>query len=74
MQIMSNGEYKSIEHRVLVNPEKPRLAIAAFHGPNIKSMIGPLPELVRESKAKYKIMNNEDYWRILRSSKRNGKN
>ncbi|PON57106.1 Oxoglutarate/iron-dependent dioxygenase [Parasponia andersonii] len=49
--------------------KKHHLAIAAFHGPHIKSMIGPLPELVKGSKDKYKTMNNEDYLRLLLSSK-----
>ncbi|XWS49217.1 hypothetical protein CRYUN_Cryun13aG0144700 [Craigia yunnanensis] len=30
IEIMSNGEYKSIEHRTVVNPEKVRLSIASF--------------------------------------------
>ncbi|KAK5777456.1 hypothetical protein PVK06_045423 [Gossypium arboreum] len=34
MEIMSNGEYKSIEHKAVDNPEKERLSITAFH--NIK--------------------------------------
>ncbi|XP_039040719.1 S-norcoclaurine synthase 1-like [Hibiscus syriacus] len=33
IEIMSNGEYKSIEHRVVVNEEKERLSIASFHYP-----------------------------------------
>ncbi|CAN1173753.1 S-norcoclaurine synthase 1 [Linum perenne] len=37
IEIMSNGEYKSIEHRAMVNPDKERLSIAAFHGPNLAS-------------------------------------
>ncbi|CAN1173701.1 2-oxoglutarate-dependent dioxygenase 11 [Linum perenne] len=31
IEMMSNGEYKSIEHRAVVNPEKERLSMAAFH-------------------------------------------
>ncbi|MFS8027282.1 putative (S)-norcoclaurine synthase [Helianthus anomalus] len=33
MEIMGNGEYSSIEHRAVVDFEKERLSIAAFHSP-----------------------------------------
>ena len=74
LQMMSNGEYKSAEHRVVVNPERHRLSIAAFHGPPMKTMIGPLPALVGNNKAKYKTISYEDYmsW-VLQSSKLNSK-
>ncbi|KAJ0918485.1 putative (S)-norcoclaurine synthase [Helianthus annuus] len=35
MEIMSNGEYSSIEHRAVVDFEKERLSIAAFHSPGL---------------------------------------
>lgn len=73
MQIMSNGEYKSIEHRAVVNTEKNRISVAAFHGPHTKAMVGPLPELVKKRPAKYKTISNEDYLRLLLSRKLDGK-
>ncbi|KAA8522087.1 hypothetical protein F0562_012599 [Nyssa sinensis] len=73
LEILSNGEYKSIEHRAVVNPEKERLSIAAFHSPNIRTMIGPLPDLVKENGAKYKTIGHEDYARLVLSSKLDGK-
>ena len=73
MQVMSNGEYRSIEHRAVVDPEKQRLSVAAFHGPHINAMIGPLPDLVKESKANYKTISHEDYIRLLLRSKLDGK-
>ncbi|GMN38463.1 hypothetical protein TIFTF001_007696 [Ficus carica] len=48
LQIMSNDEYKSVEHRVSVNtgPE-PRVSIAVFFNPSDReSLFGPLPELI----------------------------
>ncbi|CAN1767802.1 2-oxoglutarate-dependent dioxygenase 11 [Linum perenne] len=73
-QIMSNGEYKSIEHRAMVNPHKERMSIGAFHSPNMKNMIGPIPELINEKKqAKYQSIPREEYMKIAFSSKLNGK-
>lgn len=73
MQIMSNGEYKSIEHRAVVNTENKRMSVAAFHGPNIKGTVGPLPDLVKNNAAKYKTISTEDYLRLLLSSRLDGK-
>ncbi|CAK7356191.1 unnamed protein product [Dovyalis caffra] len=73
IEIMSNGEYKSIEHRAVVNPEKERLSIAAFHSPIMEAMVGPLPDLVKEKGAKYKTITHEEYVRLVITSKLDGK-
>ncbi|KAK3434713.1 hypothetical protein EUGRSUZ_D02161 [Eucalyptus grandis] len=73
IEIMSNGQYKSIEHRAVVNPEKERLSIAAFHSPNIEASICPFPDLARKSGALYKTTNHEDYMRLVVASRVDGK-
>ncbi|CAN1256891.1 2-oxoglutarate-dependent dioxygenase 11 [Linum perenne] len=74
LQIMSNGEYKSIEHRAMVNPDKERVSIATFHGLNMKYLVRPIPELINEKKqAKYQSISREEYLKIVLSSKLNGK-
>lgn len=70
---MSNGVYKSIEHRAVVNPEKERLSIAAFHSPNIGTMIGPLPDLVKGNAEKYKTSSYDEYLKLVVTSKLDGK-
>ncbi|XP_050373699.1 LOW QUALITY PROTEIN: 1-aminocyclopropane-1-carboxylate oxidase homolog 4-like [Argentina anserina] len=52
LQIMSNEEYKSVDHRVLANPHhEPRVSIAVFLNPsNREGVFGPLPELVSPEK------------------------
>lgn len=72
-EILSNGKYRSIEHRVVVNPEKERLSVAAFHSPNLDTVIGPLPEIVGGGKANYKTLNNEHFVKLFMSSKLEGK-
>ncbi|MBA0773299.1 hypothetical protein Gotri_008586 [Gossypium trilobum] len=73
IEIMSNGEYKSIEHRVVVNQEKERLSMAAFHSPKVGTEIGPLADLVRTNKAQYKTMSLEEFLRLRLSRKVQGK-
>lgn len=70
---MSNGIYKSIVHRAVVNPEKERLSIAAFHGPRMNTIVGPIPELVKD-KAIYKSIPYEEFIRLVVASKLDGKN
>nr|QBM92029.1 1-aminocyclopropane-1-carboxylate oxidase 4 [Rosa x burboniana] len=52
LQIISNEEYKSVDHRVLANPShEPRVSIAVFLNPsNREGVFGPLPELVSPEK------------------------
>lgn len=52
IQIMSNDEYKSVEHRVSANTgQEPRVSIAVFFNPSDReSLFGPLPELLSPEK------------------------
>ncbi|KAM0935579.1 putative (S)-norcoclaurine synthase [Dioscorea sansibarensis] len=73
-EILSNGKYKSIEHRAVTNTEKERFSIAAFHGPNTDATIGPHPELVSKGEPLYKSMDYESYMKLRFASKLDGKN
>ncbi|WCJ20678.1 2-oxoglutarate (2OG) and Fe(II)-dependent oxygenase superfamily protein [Euphorbia peplus] len=73
IEIMSNGEYKSIEHRAMVNPEKERLSIAAFHSPNMNIMIGPLQDQLKQKKPIYKTIQHVEYMKLGLASKLDGK-
>lgn len=46
LQIITNGIYRSIEHRGTVNTKKERLSIATFHTPKIEGDLGPAPSLL----------------------------
>lgn len=49
LEILSNGRYKSILHRGLVNKEKVRISWAVFcEPPKEKIVLRPLPEVVTE--------------------------
>ncbi|KAJ6776161.1 3-DIOXYGENASE putative-RELATED [Salix koriyanagi] len=48
LEIITNGTYRSIEHRATVNSEKERLSIATFLSPDYDSVIGPASSLVTE--------------------------
>ncbi|KAF5180432.1 2-oxoglutarate (2OG) and Fe(II)-dependent oxygenase superfamily protein [Thalictrum thalictroides] len=73
IEIMTNGKYKSIEHRAVVNSEKERLSIAAFHGPSYGTRIGPLPDLLKDNQEKYKTLSHDEYLRQVITTKLDGK-
>ncbi|XP_011096570.1 protein SRG1-like [Sesamum indicum] len=72
-EILSNGLYKSIEHRVTVNSEKERITIAMFFNTKLKAEIGPLPSLLLKQPPLYKSMTAEHYVKDFFSRKLNGK-
>ncbi|KAL2895351.1 putative 2-oxoglutarate/Fe(II)-dependent dioxygenase [Bienertia sinuspersici] len=41
LEILSNGIYRSILHRAVVNETKARMSVAAFHNPAFDREIGP---------------------------------
>ena len=52
LQILSNGAYKSVLHRVRVNSTRPRMSVASFHSLPAERVVGPAPELVDEAAGK----------------------
>ncbi|XP_047062630.1 2-oxoglutarate-dependent dioxygenase 11-like [Lolium rigidum] len=72
LEIMSNGRYKSIEHRVTINANKERLSISAFHVPKYDGIVSPVPGSIQEE-VLYKTMTVEEYARLYMSNKPDGK-
>ncbi|XP_058098515.1 scopoletin 8-hydroxylase-like [Magnolia sinica] len=55
LEILSNGRYKSAEHRVMASSTKPRVSVPLFVTPRPHTMIGPLPGLPeKDGKALYR--------------------
>ncbi|KAK1554913.1 hypothetical protein Q3G72_018995 [Acer saccharum] len=66
LEILSNGTYRSIEHRVI--------SAAAFCSPNLDGEIGPAPSLVTpETPAMFRRIGVVDYYKELYSRKLDGK-
>ncbi|KAJ0769996.1 putative codeine 3-O-demethylase [Helianthus annuus] len=73
-QIVTNGQYKSIEHRATVNSERERLSIATFINPNINGEIGPAPSLVTaETPPNFARVAALDFFQNLFSKELKGK-
>ncbi|KAF2287654.1 hypothetical protein GH714_002138 [Hevea brasiliensis] len=66
LEIISNGTYRSIEHRATVNSEKERLSIATFYAPRYSAEIGPAPSLIsKQTPALFKKIGVEEYFQTL---------
>ncbi|XP_044979797.1 2-oxoglutarate-dependent dioxygenase 11-like [Hordeum vulgare subsp. vulgare] len=73
LEILTNGKYQSIEHRVAVNPHKERMSISAFHLPKLDMSVGPLSEIVGGGLKKYKTLRVDEVAKVVFSSKLDGK-
>ncbi|KAL5560183.1 hypothetical protein UlMin_036394 [Ulmus minor] len=62
LQIISNGRYKSVEHRVAANGNYNRISVPIFVNPRPSDIIFPLPEvLANGEEALYKQVLYSDY-------------
>ncbi|KAJ1399934.1 Oxoglutarate/iron-dependent dioxygenase [Sesbania bispinosa] len=74
LEVITNGVYRSIEHRVTVNSEKERLSIATFNNPSIESVLGPSPSLVTPTTpAVFRKISFAEYLKDYVSQERRGK-
>ncbi|XP_073007904.1 1-aminocyclopropane-1-carboxylate oxidase 1-like [Typha latifolia] len=54
VEVVSNGIYKSIRHRVLADKNGSRLSIATFYNPGPNAIISPAPKLVYPGRYRFK--------------------
>ncbi|KAG7541532.1 Oxoglutarate/iron-dependent dioxygenase [Arabidopsis thaliana x Arabidopsis arenosa] len=74
IEIITNGTYRSIEHRGVVNSKKERLSVATFHNTGMGKEIGPMRSLVERHKAAFfKSVTTEEYFNGLFSRELDGK-
>ncbi|CAM0882644.1 unnamed protein product [Alopecurus aequalis] len=48
LQVLTNGRFKSVKHRVVANSLKSRVSLIYFGGPALTQRIAPLPQLLGE--------------------------
>ncbi|XP_015068814.1 protein SRG1 isoform X2 [Solanum pennellii] len=74
IEVLTNGRYKSVEHRAVTHQEKDRLSIVTFYAPSYEIELGPLEELVDENNpCKYKRYNHGEYSMHYVTNKLQGK-
>ncbi|NP_001295796.1 gibberellin 2-beta-dioxygenase-like [Cucumis sativus] len=48
LQVMTNGRFKSVKHKVVVDPNRERVSMIYFGGPPLSEKITPLPEVLKD--------------------------
>nr|BAR72291.1 Aminocyclopropanecarboxylate oxidase [Nicotiana benthamiana] len=65
LEVITNGKYKSVEHRVIAQPDGNRMSLASFYNPGSDAVIYPAPELLeKENKVIYPKFVFEDYMKL----------
>ncbi|TVU16981.1 hypothetical protein EJB05_32986, partial [Eragrostis curvula] len=65
LQVLTNGRFRSVRHRVMVNSARPRVSVIFFGGPPPRERLAPLPELVGEGGRRW---YREFTWREYKTS------
>ncbi|KAF3442332.1 hypothetical protein FNV43_RR16248 [Rhamnella rubrinervis] len=74
LEIITNGEYHSIEHRATINSQKERLSIATFYSPKFDGEMGPAKSLInKQSPPKYTRLTVEEFYTGRFSTELDGK-
>ncbi|XP_061340719.1 protein SRG1-like, partial [Gastrolobium bilobum] len=74
LEILTNGIYRSVEHRATINREKERISLVTFHRPGLHKIIGPSPSLIKPEKpALFKRIGVADYYKGYFSRELQGK-
>ncbi|NP_001280183.1 1-aminocyclopropane-1-carboxylate oxidase [Prunus mume] len=68
LEVITNGKYRSVEHRVIAQTDGTRMSIASFYNPGSDAVIYPAPTLVeKEAEEKNQVYPKfvfEDYMKL----------
>ncbi|OMO63561.1 Oxoglutarate/iron-dependent dioxygenase [Corchorus olitorius] len=74
VEIVSNGKYKSIMHRAVVNNKDARISLPMLYGPNLDTVVSPAPPLLDPvtNPPLYKSLTYREYLELQHKSKIDG--
>lgn len=74
LEVLTNGRYKSVEHRAVTDADHDRLSLVTFYAPAYDVDLGPLPELLADGEpCRYRRYNHGEYSKHYITSKLEGK-
>lgn len=63
--MLSNGRYKSVQHRTVVNKERMRITVAVGHRPENDAIMAPAHQLVeKDGGLRFKSLRFGDYMKL----------
>ncbi|WCJ20135.1 1-aminocyclopropane-1-carboxylate oxidase 2 [Euphorbia peplus] len=73
LEVISNGKYKSVMHRVIAQTDGNRMSLASFYNPGSDAVIYPAPSLIQkeaeEAELVYPKFVFEDYMKLYAAQK-----
>jgi aminocyclopropanecarboxylate oxidase len=72
LEVITNGKYKSVLHRVIAQTDGNRMSLASFYNPGSDAVIYPAPELVEKEAPKDQIYPKfvfDDYMKLYQTVK-----
>ncbi|MED6195246.1 Aconitate hydratase mitochondrial [Stylosanthes scabra] len=72
LEVISNGKYKSVMHRVIAQTDGNRMSLASFYNPGNDAVISPAPALLKENETSqivYPKFVFDDYMKLYASLK-----
>ncbi|KAK7250539.1 hypothetical protein RIF29_33042 [Crotalaria pallida] len=75
LEVLSNGKYKSVLHRVVVSNKPTRMSLAIVIAPSLDTVVEPAPELIdnHTNPPAYFGMKHQDFMELQRSNQFYGK-
>ncbi|XP_071691645.1 2-oxoglutarate-dependent dioxygenase 19-like [Rutidosis leptorrhynchoides] len=75
LEIFSNGKYKSVEHRAVVNDLVPRISVVVVNGPSLEAVVSPASALVDDEKCPgaFVLMKYKEYLEMQQGNQIVGK-
>ncbi|KAJ7955559.1 putative 2-oxoglutarate and Fe(II)-dependent oxygenase superfamily protein [Quillaja saponaria] len=73
LELVTNGKYNGVLHRVTLNNNVTRVSLALAHGPSFDKFVCPIPEIVKDGKLEFKGMNYGEYFYNQQSTQLVGK-
>ncbi|KAK4714109.1 hypothetical protein R3W88_020016 [Solanum pinnatisectum] len=64
LEVITNGKYKSVMHRVIAQTDGTRMSLASFYNPGNDAVIFPAPALIEEHKQVYPKFVFDDYMKL----------
>uniref|UniRef100_A0A0A9GSV1 Fe2OG dioxygenase domain-containing protein n=1 Tax=Arundo donax TaxID=35708 RepID=A0A0A9GSV1_ARUDO len=61
LDVLTNGAYRSVEHRVLPDAERGRTTVVIFQEASVGGLVRPLQGLLKGGDARYKSIELEEY-------------
>ncbi|KAK7282574.1 hypothetical protein RIF29_11471 [Crotalaria pallida] len=68
LEVVSNGRYKSVFHRAVLNNRETRISVVVNNGPALDTEVGPAPKLLVKEKPLFKSIKYQDYLKIKHQS------